>query len=68
VDQGFFCGIRGVEGVPQNCEVAVKSPPLAAGQTDARNGPACIGFIDRGIRQHLRCRDACGFFRQNVAM
>ncbi len=27
--QGFFCRIRGVDGVPQNCEVAVRSPPLA---------------------------------------
>jgi hypothetical protein len=22
MDQGFFCRIRGVDGVPQNCEVA----------------------------------------------
>src|SRR5262249_20984927 len=45
VDQGFFCRIRGVDGVPQNCEVAAKSPPLAAGRTDARNGPACVGRL-----------------------
>jgi hypothetical protein len=46
-DQGFFCGIRGVDGVPQNCEVAARFPPLAAGRTDARKGPACAGFIAR---------------------
>ncbi len=33
--------------MPQNCEVAARSPPLAAGRTDARNGPAPIGRIDR---------------------
>ena len=27
----------------QNCEVAARSPPLAAGRTDARNGLACVG-------------------------
>ena len=32
--------------MPQNCEVAARSPPLAAGRTDASNGPACVGFID----------------------
>src|ERR1700676_3508409 len=47
MDQGFFCRIRGVDGVPQNCEVAARSPPLAAGRTDARNGPAFVGHIDR---------------------
>jgi hypothetical protein len=25
VNQGFFCRIRGVDGVPQNCEVAARS-------------------------------------------
>ena len=33
--------------MPQNGEVAARSPPLAAGRTDARYGPACVGFIDR---------------------
>ena len=33
--------------MPQNCEVAARSPPLAAGRTDARNGPARIGLVDR---------------------
>src|SRR5260370_2155557 len=51
MDQGFFCRIRGIDGVPQNCEVAARSPPLAAGRTDARNGPACVGFIDRSERE-----------------
>jgi hypothetical protein len=44
--QGFFRRIRGVDGVPQKNEVAARSPPLAAGRIDARNGPACVGFID----------------------
>jgi hypothetical protein len=47
MNQGFFCRIRGIDGVPQNCAVAAKSPPLAAGRTDARNGLARIGRIDR---------------------
>src|SRR6516165_4471 len=38
MDQGFFCRIRGVDGVAHNCEGAARSPPLAAGRTDARNG------------------------------
>src|SRR5262249_354588 len=46
MDQGLFCRIRGADGVPQNCEVAARSPPLAARRTDTRNGPACVGFID----------------------
>lgn len=55
MDQGFFCRIRGVDGVPQHCEVAARSPPRAAGRTDARNGPACVGFIDRSEREsHTR--------------
>src|SRR6516225_4144787 len=46
MDQGFFCRIRGVDGVPQNCEVAAMSPLLAAGRTDARNGSACVGHSE----------------------
>jgi hypothetical protein len=47
MDQGFFCRIREVDGVPQHGEVAASFPSLGAGRTDARNGPACVGFIDR---------------------
>jgi hypothetical protein len=36
MDLGFFCRIRGVDGLPQNCEVAARSPPLAAGRLDAQ--------------------------------
>jgi hypothetical protein len=32
----LFCQIREVDGVPQNGEVAARSPPLAAARTDAR--------------------------------
>jgi hypothetical protein len=32
MEQGFFCRIRRVDGVPQNCEVAARSPPRAAVQ------------------------------------
>ena len=32
--------------VPQNCEIAARSPPLAGGLTDARNGLSCVGCID----------------------
>jgi hypothetical protein len=46
MDQGFFCRILGVDGVPQNGEVAARPPPLAAGRTAARNGLACVGHID----------------------
>ena len=46
MDQSFFWRIRGVDGVPQNCEVAARSPPLAAVRTDARNGPAGGGRYD----------------------
>src|SRR6516164_10186924 len=67
MDQGFFYRIRGVDGVPQNCEVAARSPPLAAGRTDARNGPACVGFIDRSEREsHTRIE--CVFPCQPVAV
>src|SRR5260221_463791 len=51
MDQGFFCRIRGVDGVPQNCEVAARSTPLAARRTDARNGRMYVGFIDRSERE-----------------
>jgi hypothetical protein len=47
----IFFGIREVDGGPQNCEVAARSPPLAAGRTDARNGPARVDFIDRSERE-----------------
>jgi hypothetical protein len=43
----LFLAIGGVVGVPLNGEVAARSPTLAAGRTDARNGPACVGFIDQ---------------------
>jgi hypothetical protein len=63
MDQGFFCRIRGVDGVPQNCEVAARSPPLAAGRTDARNGPACVGFIDRShLHRWASPRSRCVYF------
>src|SRR5437660_12825180 len=67
MDQGFFCRIRGVDGVPQNCEVAARSPPLAAGRTDARNGPACVGFIDRSEREPPRPPDATALCSTSTA-
>src|SRR5262249_2467924 len=54
MDQGFFWRILGVDGVPWNGEVAARSPPLAAGRTDARNGPAAVGSIDRRARTNVR--------------
>ena len=30
--------------------------------------PICCGLIDRGIRRHLRCRDACGFHPDDLAI
>jgi hypothetical protein len=49
VKQGsrFFCRIRGVDGVPQKVKLRRGLLLLAAGRTEARNGPACVGFIDR---------------------
>jgi len=48
--------------VPQNCEVAARSPALAAGRTDARSGPACVGFIDRSEREsHTRIECVLSF-------
>src|SRR6516165_2432295 len=67
MDQGFFSRIRGVDGGLQNCEVAARSPPLAAGRTDARNGPACVGFIDRSERES-RTGIECVFPCQPVAV
>jgi hypothetical protein len=29
--------------------------------------PICTGHIARGIRRHLQCRDACGFFPDSIA-
>src|SRR5262249_35823594 len=36
MDQGVFYRICRVDGMPQNCEVAARSPPLAASRTDAQ--------------------------------
>jgi hypothetical protein len=54
LDQSFFCRIRGIDGVPQNGEIAARSPPLAAGRSDARNSPACVGFITRSDQGKAR--------------
>src|SRR5262249_40183636 len=35
-------------------KVAARSPSLAAGRTGARNGPACVGCIDRWAQANLR--------------
>jgi len=45
MDQGFSTEFAEI-AAPQNCEVAARFPSLAAGQTDARNGLACVGCID----------------------
>jgi hypothetical protein len=35
-------------------KVAARSPSLAAGRTGARNGPACVGCINRWAQANLR--------------
>jgi hypothetical protein len=62
LNQGFFCRIRAVDGVPQNCEVAARAPPLAAGRTDSRNGPACAGFIEDSSGDTNRRIDSFAIF------
>jgi hypothetical protein len=59
MDQGFSTEFAEI-AAPQNCEVAARFPSLAAGQTDARNGLACVGCIDRG-EQESHPRFECEF-------